>query len=217
MPGHRVLLLPELRHPERVDHVERGQVQLRPSGRPAAAASPCQVPVVRVPEGPGELLRVTLTCSAFLPARRSRARTIALTIADRGHEHGRDRRPDDLEPRVAVDRRAVGVVVGRGPELDDRVERAPRRRARRSTMQIAVVNQKTKSIRSASFEASGGSHGRKSATAVGDRRRDDADREQGERWSPCAPRASLDETLAVTLRTRNRNAALLRSSQRHPR
>ena len=41
---------------------------------------------------------------------------------DRGHERGRDRRPDDLEARVAVRRRAVLVVVGAGAEVDDRVD-----------------------------------------------------------------------------------------------
>ena len=41
---------------------------------------------------------------------------------DRRHEHGRDRRPDDLELRVPVRRRAVGEVVGGDAELPDRVD-----------------------------------------------------------------------------------------------
>ena len=46
------------------------------------------------------------------------ASTIALTIAIAVTSSGRDRRPGDLEPRVPVDRRPVGVVVRPGAEVD---------------------------------------------------------------------------------------------------
>jgi len=41
---------------------------------------------------------------------------------DRGHEHERDRGPDDLERRVPVDGRAVGEVALLDPELEQRVD-----------------------------------------------------------------------------------------------
>ena len=56
-PGHGVLLLPELRNPERVDDVERGQVQLdRPVERETELRRG-QVSLARVRERPGELAR----------------------------------------------------------------------------------------------------------------------------------------------------------------
>ena len=42
---------------------------------------------------------------------------------ERGDHQERDRHPDDLEPRVAVDRRAVAHVAGLGPEAHDAVDR----------------------------------------------------------------------------------------------
>ena len=117
---HGVLLLPELRHPEGVEHVDRAQLEhvSRPSGRRS-------IPVA-TPFGysklPRELLRrdpdaERVGAGAVVLREHDRARD-----ADHDHEHRRDRRPDDLDPRVAVDRRAVGVVVGLGAELPDRVE-----------------------------------------------------------------------------------------------
>ena len=41
---------------------------------------------------------------------------------DHGHEDGRNRGPQDLEARVAVDGSAVGLVVGPDAELHDRVQ-----------------------------------------------------------------------------------------------
>ena len=78
--------------------------------------------VARVLERPGELLR------GDLDPERVRAGVVVLgehdraDDRDRGDEDRRDRRPDDLEPGVPVDRRAVRVVVGRHAEPEDRVD-----------------------------------------------------------------------------------------------
>ena len=80
-PGHRVLLLPELRHPERVDDVERLERELDGAAERAAAASP----LVRFCASGYEKLHAnccatTFTRKTFLPWASFRPSTIALTM-----------------------------------------------------------------------------------------------------------------------------------------
>ena len=84
------------------------------------------VAVAGVGEAPGELRR------GDVDLERVRADVVVLGEHDRAddrdrrHEHGRHSGPGDLEPGVAVDRRAVAVVVRRGTEADDGEEDHPR-------------------------------------------------------------------------------------------
>ena len=120
--GDEVLFLSELRHPERVDHVLAVHLQLDGLAERQAQLRDSQAFVLRIAECPGELLgqhvhlQVLLRNVAIL-GERDRA-----DDGDRGHEHSRHRRPGDLEGGVAVNRSAVGVVVGTRPETDDRIE-----------------------------------------------------------------------------------------------
>ena len=122
-PGDGVGLLAELRHPERVDHVERVQASASTGWSTGSTSSP-EVTLL----SPGysnfqaNCCAVTAIRSGFGPASSFFASTIALTIGDRGDEHRRDRRPDDLEPRVPVDRRPVRLVLGLHAELEHRVD-----------------------------------------------------------------------------------------------
>ena len=121
---------------------------------------------VRVRERPGEL------DADDLDLERVRAGVAVLREhdraddRDRGHEHGRDRRPGDLEPRVAVGRRPVRVVVraGRGTSRPSR--REPRRRPRRRRSRSRSRTRRRSRCAAASLPAATGSHGITSATAV---------------------------------------------------
>ena len=105
LAGHGVLLLAELGHPERVEDVDRAELEDR-----VAVDGQAQHPVVR-PFGYSK--RHANCCAVTLDAERVAAGAVVLREHDRAgdadhdHEERRDRRPDDLEPRVAVDRRAV--------------------------------------------------------------------------------------------------------------
>src|SRR5207247_1239349 len=97
---------------------------------PEVAAGPPSFffwPFARVVEAPGELLRRHVHDERPERIRGGRGVRQVLVLRehdcaddrDRGDECGRDRRPDDLEPGVPVDRRAVRVLVRLRPELDD--------------------------------------------------------------------------------------------------
>src|SRR3954453_6146076 len=124
--GHRVDLHPEVRDPEVVDDVlaldlelhglARRQVELR---RPELLAA------LVVLERPGELLAEDLD-DALLLARREGGRLLDVAQDDVGvddeadDQRRRDRCPDDLEARVAVDRGPVEVLLaGAHPEVED--------------------------------------------------------------------------------------------------
>src|SRR5262245_5324163 len=80
-------------------------------------------PFVRIREAPFELdgldLEGSVTVGELLVLHENDARV----DADEDDEHSRDRRPQDLDAGVAVDRLAVLVVVGSRPELQDRIDR----------------------------------------------------------------------------------------------
>ena len=61
----------------------------------------------------------------------------------------------------------------------------------KTAMQIATTTQKTKSIRSASFDSLPGSQGIEDRDRGCGRSREQSDRDEPERLLPCAPRASL--------------------------
>ena len=128
MPGHGVDLHAEGRDPEVVqdvlaDDVELhrlalGHVELR--GRERSCRR-CRVySKVQVNCWP-----MTLTWSSCRVGRRllDVVQDDVGVGAQRDQQRRRHRRPDDLEPRVAVDRRAVELLLARAhPELDDRDE-----------------------------------------------------------------------------------------------
>ena len=95
-----------------MDHVGRLHLELGAAVERKHELVRLDPAVVRVDEAPGELLGEDLdvervrACLAFFE------RTNALSDADRDDEDRRNDRPRDLEPGVAVDRRAVGLVLG---------------------------------------------------------------------------------------------------------
>ena len=105
-----------------MDHVERVQRQLhRPvDGQHELAGD--DLVGAGVPELPGELLR------GHGDAKRVRAGVVVLgehdraDDRDRGHQDRRDRRPDDLEAGVPVDRRPVRLVLRLDAEVEHRVD-----------------------------------------------------------------------------------------------
>ena len=121
-PGHGVRLEPELGHPERVEHVLGVDAELHRAvlGQHQLVGLDLLAGVV---EGPGELLAGHV--------HDQRVGLLGLEVVEhdpavdreRGDHQERDRHPDDLEPRVAVDRRAVAHVAGLGAEADDAVDR----------------------------------------------------------------------------------------------
>ena len=125
-PGHGVLLLPEFRNPERVDHVERPEREARRPVDRQPEDVRGQALLLRVLERPGELLR------GDVDAQRVRAGAVVSREDDRrddrhrGHERERDRRPRDLEPRVPVDRRARPRRRRARPGTSTPSTRAPR-------------------------------------------------------------------------------------------
>ena len=104
---HEILLLTHLRDPERVDHVGGGHFELDRSVQRKHELTGAKVSLVGVLESPGELL------GEHLDLHRVRAGVAVLREhdgahdADRDHEDCRNDRPDNLETRVTVDRRAV--------------------------------------------------------------------------------------------------------------
>src|SRR5581483_4879861 len=104
--------------------------------------------------------------------------------------------PDDLELRVAVDGRAVGVVVRGGAEADDRVDHHGRddgedrdadrdREPGHEVDPVALVGGRMWQPREE--QRNGGC----------DRRRERADPEQGDDGAPAHPAMSLDEMQAA--------------------
>ena len=124
LAGHGVLLLTELGHPERVQHVlgldlqNRGAVDRHVEvRRDDAFGRP-----VLVLEEPGELLGDHVDVERVLRRRPVVVQHDRADDGDHRDERGRDRRPDDLQAGVAVDRRPVAIVVGMDAEAPDRVE-----------------------------------------------------------------------------------------------
>ena len=73
-------------------------------------------------EGPGELLARDLHDHLVLGLGLDVVEHHPAVDRQHGDDDERDRHPDDLEPGVAVDRRAVAHVAGLGAEADDAVD-----------------------------------------------------------------------------------------------
>ena len=131
LTGQRILLLPELGNPERVDHVVRGQVQLdRPAERETELRRG-QVLLVRIRELHANWRAVTSTFSGFEPVRSFWARTMPLIT-----EIAVTRTPGPPSRRSrARCARGSAARPSRRPGATrnfTRSRRSPRRRARRS-------------------------------------------------------------------------------------
>ena len=110
----------------------------RPTG--STSSPDVDVLVVRVHELPRELLADRVHLERPVPGLAVPGEHDGAHDPDRDHEDRRDRRPRDLEPRVTVDRRAVGVVVQRTRHFQTE-KTTTAATSEKITIEITVANQ----------------------------------------------------------------------------